>query len=141
MAGRMSIDQTPIAAQISATARLKQREDAIRANGIKQGRIAERAEMLTALGVKALEDVTAIPAMKADLDARWQREEAKHGRFRFYQGGVLGITAGIILGCAMILAMQDAIWDAATRSFREQAMTGAILSAQPAERDLPRIEP
>lgn len=134
-------DPVPFAAGASAAVRLKQREDAIRANAIKVGRQAERAEMLKTLGVKALEDVTAIPVMRADLDARWQREEAKHGRFRFYQGASLGICAGALLGCALILLMQDAIWDAATRSFREQAMTGAILSAQEPGRDVPRLAP
>jgi hypothetical protein len=36
----------------------------------------------------------------------------------------------MILACGAIFAMQGIIWDTATRSFREQAMTGAIISSQ-----------
>ena len=126
-------EPTSLPADKLAQAKLaqKQREDGIRAAAIKQGRQLERQELLQALGVQKLEDASELAHIRAERDARpTQAEELKHGRHRFYQGAVVGIVAGALLACVAIFTMQRVIWDTAARSFREQAMTGAILSGQ-----------
>lgn len=126
-------EPTSLPADKLAQAKLaqKQREDGIRAAAIKQGRQLERQELLQALGVQKLEDASELAQIRAERDARPTRaEELKHGRHRFYQGAVAGIVAGALLACIAIFTMQSVIWDTAARSFREQAMTGAILSGQ-----------
>ena len=122
---------TPEAARAAALAKIEAREKAIHANAVKQGRTAERTDMLKALGVQALEDASQLSQIRAERDARpTASEEQKHGRFRFYQGTAVGMIAGALLACIAIFAMQGVIWDTAARSFREQAMTGALLSTQ-----------
>lgn len=121
----------PDAQRLEALARVKQREDGIRAAAIKQGRQLERQELFQALGAQSLADASHLNQIRAERDARPTRaEELKHGRHRFYQGAVAGIVAGALLACIAIFTMQSVIWDTAARSFREQAMTGAILSGQ-----------
>lgn len=127
-------DATPLQTQADrlAEARKKQeqREQGIRAQAIKQGREAERNDILKALGVQRIEDASTSAQLRAERDARPTRdEELKHGRHRFYQGGLLGVCIGAMLASALIFAMQGMIWDTAARNFREQAMTGAILRA------------
>ena len=128
-------DPTPLQTQADKLAQAKQaqkqREDGIRAAAIKQGRSLERAEIFATLGAQTVEEASQLAQIRAERDARpTQAEELKHGRHRFYQGAVVGIVAGALLACVAIFTMQRVIWDTAARSFREQAMTGAILSGQ-----------
>lgn len=123
--------QTPEAARLKAQATLKAREDGIRAAAIKQGRTLERAEIMQALGVQRVEEASQINRLIAERDARpTLSEEQKHGRHQRWLGFAVGVPAGMMLACLAIFMMQGIIWDTATRSFREQAMTGAIISSQ-----------
>jgi hypothetical protein len=102
----------------------------------KQAAARERASLLTKLGAQTLEEASQLATLRQERDARpTASEEAKHGRFRFYQGVAVGGIVFSAITCLAIFAMQGVIWDTAARSFREQAMTGAILSA--GERELP----
>jgi hypothetical protein len=123
--------QTPEATRAAALAKVKAREDGIRAQAIRQGREAERKDMLQALGIQRIEEASQLAQLRAERDARpTAGEEAKHGRHQRWLGFAIGVPAGMILACGAIFAMQGIIWDTATRSFREQAMTGAIISSQ-----------
>lgn len=136
------IAHTPEALRAQVIAKQKAREDGIRAQAIKQGRQLERAEVLQALGVQRIEDASDLERVCAERDARpTVSEERKHGRHRFYQGAVVGIVAGALLACMAIFTMQRVIWDTAARSFREQAMTGALLSTQQEPRQNLRPQP
>lgn len=107
------------------------REKGIHANAVKQGRIAERTEILTQLGAQTLADASQAAQLRAERDARpTLNEERKHGRHRFWQGIAVGAAICAPLVALIILTMQSVIWDTAARSFREQAMTGAVLSGQ-----------
>lgn len=127
--------QLPEARRAEALAKVKAREDGIRAAAIKQGRTLERNDILKALGVQALEEASHVARLTAERDARVTiQEERKHGRHQRWLGIGMGVPIGMVLACLAILAMQGVIWDTATRSFREQAMTGAIISSQDRER-------
>jgi hypothetical protein len=99
------------------------------AAGIREGKRRARVEFADAMTVAA-----AVIDEAKELRLRpTLAEEIKHGRFRFYQGIAAGIIAGSLLACVAIFTMQGVIWDTAARSFREQAMTGALLSTQAPE--------
>ena len=138
-------DATPIQAETQAErlVRAKQvqsaREQGIRAQAVKEGRQAREREILATLGTQTLQDASQLTQLRQERDARpTAQEEAKHGRHRFYQGATLGLIIGAALGCLAIFSMQGVIWDTATQAFREQAMTGAILSAGEREIPVPR---
>jgi hypothetical protein len=81
------------------------------------------------LGIQRIEEASQLAILRAERDARpTAGEEAKHGRHQRWLGFAIGVPAGMILACGAIFAMQGIIWDTATRSFREQAMTGALIS-------------
>jgi hypothetical protein len=123
------VSALPEATRAAALAKVKAREDGIRAQAIRQGREAERKDMLQALGIQRIEEASQLAQLRAERDARpTAGEEAKHGRHQRWLGFAIGVPAGMILACGAIFAMQGIIWDTATRSFREQAMTGALIS-------------
>ncbi len=123
------VSALPEATRAAALAKVKAREDGIRAQAIRQGREAERKDMLQALGIQRIEEASQLAILRAERDARpTAGEEAKHGRHQRWLGFAIGVPAGMILACGAIFAMQGIIWDTATRSFREQAMTGALIS-------------
>jgi hypothetical protein len=126
--------QLPEAIRAQRLATIKQREDGVRAAAIKQGRILERQEIFQALGAKTVEDASQVAQLRSERDARpTLSEEMKHGRFRFWQGVAFGGVIFSVFTATVIFVMQGVIWDTAARSFREQAMTGALLSTQPQE--------
>lgn len=127
--------QTPEAARAKAQATLKSREDGIRAAAIKQGRTLERAEIMQALGVQRLEDASQIARLIAERDARvTPQEEAKHGRFRFYQGAAFGgaiIGSLVAIGAAWYAsAIINPAFDAAGRIRAQSDMTEALVRSQ-----------
>ena len=90
----------------------------------------ERRRVLSEIGAKSIEEFAQVPILRAERDARVSiDEERKHGRHQRWLGFAIGVPAGMILACGAIFAMQGVIWDTATRSFREQAMTGALISS------------
>jgi hypothetical protein len=102
----------------------------------KKARQDERAGIFQALGAQNLEEASQLARVRAERDARpTPAEEAKHCVGNRWRGRVEGIVIGAMLACLAIFAMQQVIWDTAARSFREQAMTGAMLSSQD-EREL-----
>jgi hypothetical protein len=110
--------------------KLKARDRANRTAGIAEGKKRALAE-LAKIGLQTQEEYSQLAQLRAERDARpTAGEEAKHGRHQRWLGFAIGVPAGMILACAAIFAMQGIIWDTATRSFREQAMTGAIISSQ-----------
>lgn len=125
------IAQTPEARQAEARAKIKAREDGIRANAIKEGRTLERRDLLARLGAQAIEEASQLAILRKERDERPTRaEEAKHVRGAMGWGMLWGAILGAAIMCAAIFIMQGVIWDTAARSFREQAMTGAMLSSQ-----------
>jgi hypothetical protein len=124
--------QTPAARQEEARARIKAREDGIRANAIKQGRELERKEMFNRLGVQRYEEASQLNQLRAERDERPTPDaERKHVRGALGWGMLWGFITGGAFATIVIMLMQGIIWDTAARSFREQAMTGAMLSTQP----------
>jgi hypothetical protein len=123
--------QTPEATRAAALAKVKAREDGIRAQAIRQGREAERKDMLQALGVQRIEEASQLAQLRAERDARpTAEEERKHGRHQRWMGGLYGYVFGALSATLVILFMQRVIWDTSIQSAREQAMTGAIISSQ-----------
>lgn len=121
----------------------EQREQGIRANAIKQGRELERKEICEKAGVTVLDDISILHQIRVEHAAadqanelRWMREEAKHGKYKWWVGYAFGIATALPATAALILAMQGVIWDTAARNFREQAMTGAVLSAGQEQRQV-----
>lgn len=96
----------------------------------KAARKAEREAIFAAVGARSIDDLALLPKVKQELREGHEREEAKHAIGNRWRGRVEGIIAGAALACLAIFIMQGVIWDTAARSFREQAMTGALLSSQ-----------
>lgn len=104
---------------------------------IKEGRRRERKDQeiervkAAAAHAAAIKEHSA--ALKAAEDAYRVAASTAHKAGHahgFWKGvGVGGVIFGA-LACIAIFAMQGVIWDTATRAFREQAMTGALLSTQ-----------
>ena len=96
----------------------------------KRARQSERHGLLLALGAQSIEEASEVAKLKAELSERPTHPELKkHGRHNRWMGGLFGYCAGVVSAAAIILVMQGVIWNTAAHSFREQAMTGAILSA------------
>lgn len=94
--------QTNEARQEAARIKLKQHDDAVRANGIKEGRKLERNEILASVGAESVNDFSQLAILRAERDARpTLNEEAKHGWAKFWQGTTLGVA----LGAALVLAV------------------------------------
>lgn len=129
---------TPQAARALAEAKLKQRDDAIRANGIREGRKLERAEMLAQAGAQTLEEAGLLATVRqeqeramGELKAAFARMERKHGLFRLWQGIALGASLGAIAaGSATYVVIdggQKAAFDAATEAAARNVVTGYAL--------------
>lgn len=129
------VSQTPDAARAEAARKLAERDNGIRAAAIKEGR---RLERIDADAQTKLIRAEHAGAMAAQL-AGFEREEAKAVNAAYHRGALhwspISMIVGAALACAAVFTMQGVIWDTATQAFREQAMTGAILSA--GERSLP----
>jgi len=131
-----NIAQTPAAAQEAARAAIKQREDGIRAQAIGEGRKLERADILKTVGAATIEEISLLEQVRFEhaaqlqaYEARWEREEAKHGRHRFWQGITLGsIIAGLGWGAFQLYTF-NAISETIAQTTRQDVMTGAIVRA------------
>lgn len=115
--------QTDPARQEAARIKLKQRDDAIRANGIKAGYANRDADWFSALGVTSMDEAREVTQLRARPTLS---EEAKHGRFRFYQGAALGMVIGSALMLAAGALLVGEVFRQAGTYGREMAVTGAI---------------
>lgn len=142
----MSAEISEVPNTENARARLKQRDDAIRANGIKQGRSLERAEIMEALGVKTLEEAGTIGAIRTEheaelerVHAQHEREEKKHGKGMWWQGALIGgmvAGAGVAIGAAIYTdALIDNVFDASGKMRAQSDITDAIERER--QRELP----
>lgn len=119
--------------------KLKQHDDAVRANGIKEGRKLERNEILASIGAESVNDFSQLAILRAERDARpTQREEAKHGWARLWQGialgSILGFTAAIIVGS---LTLGSAFDQARQYGAGMVAVGAATQAAQPPSTCIP----
>lgn len=121
------LQETPAERQARIAQAAERTKQAVHANGVKAGRQAERKAILEQLGAQTIADASQIARLTAERDARVsQAEEAKHGRFRFYQGGFLGMIIGASLMLAAGALMVGEIFKQAGQYGREMAVTGAI---------------
>lgn len=129
---------TPHAAAELARAKLKQRDDAIRANGIKEGRKLEREEITATLGASALEEAGLLAAVRHEheqavvaLRASMEREERKHGKGQWWQGALIGgavMGAGVAAGAALYTrSVIGNVFDAAAQMRAQSDITDAIV--------------
>lgn len=123
---------TDDAKRAAAAAKLKQHDDAVRANAIKHGRQAERDDWCKRLGVQSMEEATEIGHLRAELKRRiTPEEERKHGSAKFWAGMFTGAMAAAALasvGVAIVVNMViGPTFDAAARS-RMDAMAVEALS-------------
>ena len=131
-------------AKLVAAMRAKeQREQGLRGQAKREGREEREREILQQAGVAAIDEISMLAQIRAEHDAekrqielRWFREEQKHGGGKWWQGYAFGLVCGVPASAAIILLMQGVIWDTAARNFREQAMTGAVLSAGQEQRQV-----
>lgn len=126
--------QLPAASQEAARIKLKQREDAIRANAIKDGRKKERDEILATLGAKTLDELTMLGQVKSELAAQHDmitRHAVRHAR---WFGGAIGAAVASIAVCAaftfIILKMQADTMDQAQRIAAQATLVGAATQRQ-----------
>lgn len=104
---------------------VKARERGIRNQALGEGAKKER-EKLSKEHKAALDAATLAYEHAA---SKAHKAGHAHGYHKAgWQFGIAGVVLGAVLACAAIFTMQKVIWDTATRSFREQAMTGALLS-------------
>ena len=120
----------------------EQREQGIRANGIKQGRELERKEIQERAGVSMIEELSMLAQVRLEHDAsdranelRWMREEQKAMRGARWAGAfwgvIIGLCAGITVSSVGFMtvvdrAMQTA-FDRASEFGSAQAMLGAAV--------------
>lgn len=140
------IAQTPQAVQTSAAAKLKQHDDAVRANGIKQGRALERAEIMVALGVQTMDELGLIQTVRAEHEAelarvrvQHEREERKHGRGHWWQGALIGgaVTGAVVAAGAAIYtdALIDNVFEASAQVRAQSEITQAVERERTVERE------
>ena len=125
----------PAAAREAGMAKIKAREDGIRAQAIRQGREAERKEILQALGVQRLEEASQLAQLREERDARVTlQEEAKHGKAAYWRGFTIGgVIIGSIVGTALALyaaAIINPAFDAAGRIRAQSDITDALVRSQ-----------
>ena len=121
------LHQTPDAQKEAARAAIKAREDGIRANAIKQGRVLERADLLQALGKQTLEEASQTAQLRAERDARPTMEQyGRHGMARLYQG----VAIGAAFGAALTVAVGSTLLLAGTQSAVQGAAAGSMIRAQ-----------
>jgi hypothetical protein len=134
------LHQTPSAAQEAARATIKAREQAIDANGVKRGRALERADIVKAAGVKAIEEISLLEQVRFEHDAklqafetRWEREERKHCRAHWWKGativGVPALVSGVALGLIAYQLAQDGSFTSAGEYGSRMVATGAAHQA------------
>lgn len=137
------VAETPEARRAKAEATIKAREDGIRAAAIKQGRVAERADILKALGAQALEEASQLAQIRAERDARpTQHAYGRHGIARFFQGIAVGAPLWFLLGAGAVAlafqwSMRESFDNAADYGSRMVVSGAALQSANPAERCIP----
>lgn len=113
----------PNAQRAQALASIKQREDAIRANGIKQGYADRDATWHKGLGVKSIDEAREITELRKRPTIEEMRE---HGRHRFHQGALLYTS----LGAALAIAV-GALWlFIGAEMFGRNAATGSMIARQ-----------
>lgn len=119
---------TPQERQEAARLKLKQHDDAVRANGIKQGRLLERGEMLQALGVHTLEDASQLAQIRQERDSRpTLGQYHRHGIARLFQGVAAGAAAAAILMSGLFLLVWREAVTVASREARETAQAGVMM--------------
>lgn len=121
------LHSTPEANKAAALAKLKQHDDAIRANGIKTGYANRDAEWKAALGVKDMDEAREVTQLRARPTVQ---EELKHGRFRFWQGVAAGsFVTMLTLGIGMAIytrSVMDPAFDAAARMQMQQDVVSTL---------------
>lgn len=151
----MSADivSTPSGQKTGAQIALKQHDDAIKANAIKQGRALERAEQEKAIAALKAAHATELAVLTANHTgeiagmrqahevelARTARRERAVGHHRAaWVYGIPSLIVGLLSGVGLTYWAADRAADTLARNFREQAMTGAIIQAtQPPQRCVP----
>lgn len=128
-------DPTPIDARAEHLAALKakqaSREQGIHANAFKQGRIAERTEIQTQLGVQAIADASQCAQLREERDARpTANEELKHGRHQRSAGRFEGALVGLALGTVLAYVLMPVVTTAVSGLLHEATITGAMVSSQ-----------
>ena len=113
----------------------------------KQAAAKERASLLAKLGAQTIEDASQLAQIRAERDARpTASEEAKHGRYRFYQGVAAGLLTGLAATSALMLFVVARMNEQTRASTEAGVMIGTAATAQNGEplvspnynRDYPR---
>ena len=125
-------DPTPLPAakNADALAKLKQRDDGIRAAAIKAGRAAERDDWCKALGVASMAEASEVAHLRTELKARPTHTELAHARSSaWWRGAALTLLIGIAAGAAITNVILGAAFQQAGQYGREMVVTGAISQA------------
>lgn len=108
----------------------------------KRAKADERQAILTKIGQATIEEISALPALRASFE----REEAKHVRGAKREGMVLGLVAGLILTSLVFVLvvrqMTDMAYEQAQRATQQGALVGAAAANQDPrsrERSVPYI--
>ena len=97
---------------LSATAKLKQRDDAIRANGIKEGRKLERQEIIAGFAPASIEEMSELAHLRRELKERPTAAEVKAAKAHGYhlaawQFGLAGTLMGALMSAMALIAMTN----------------------------------
>lgn len=116
----------PMAAAELAKARLKQREDAIRAAAIKAGREAERKDQAAELARIQGQHAGQLEGQAKAHEAELKRYQKLIGKAAFREGGLLGLVFGMGLAAALIVStywiMKDVVVTNVTTSRIQQSL-------------------
>ena len=127
---------TPLAAQELARAKLKAREDGIRAQATRHGREQERKEILEEFGAASLDDMRVINRVLADNDQRWQREERKAKAGALWRGISIGACVGAAFASVgYLVIVGEAMQQAFDRAQQVMAQTLAMRMVQQQAQD------
>lgn len=111
----------------AAQAKQAAREQGIRAAAVKDGRKAERAEILATLGVQQIEDASQVAKLTAERDARpTKEEERKHVIGNRWRGRLEGMLVGIVFAAVLGSVALRLAFEQAALNAREMVITGAI---------------
>lgn len=101
---------------------------------VKRAKQETRDEILREAGVSTIADLSMLNAMKAELDTRWQREEAKAIKGGFWRGMSVGAAMGAAFAALLSMlvvgeAMQTA-FDRAQEIAAASTLVGAATQRQ-----------
>lgn len=121
------LHSTPEANKAAALAKLKQHDDAIRANGIKTGYANRDAEWKAALGVKDMDEAREVTQLRARPTIEEERKHAIGNRWRGrFEGAIFAGVLVTIAAAWYTTTIINPAFDAAARMQMQQDVVSTL---------------